>query len=248
MEKPQSRLKGKMLNFLPRVASTAVTFKSPPISPRKPPPGSSSRQAGASVIPKDARRRLKNGSFDAREPGSPIVSCVGQVKKKKNKDMALTMTARLPPTTSDHKEEAKKKDTTMAILKLFKGKKLQGEKSRRDNGAGSGKNEKSAPSLGHLKQFASSRGVLANFDWRAHCGTSTAVAPDNCLENGSCSGDEEEIKEEGRRQKVIIIPHSAPIEAGNRMNNAAEGFALQPRKEINLWKRRTMVPPPPLRL
>lgn len=236
MEKPHSSLKGKILMFIPRAASAAVTFKSPPISPRKPPVGFSGRPTGGSVIPRDARRRLKNGSFDAREPASPIVSCVGQVKKKKK---ATAMTARAPPPKAvpDQPKEAKKKDPHMMILRLFMGKKLQGGKTHRDDDGvrGRGDNEKSVPSLGHLKQFSSSRGVLANFDWMAHCGT--AVAPDNFLENGY----EEGTIGEKEREEI-----SSAIEAGSRVNG--EGIALQPRKEINLWKRRTAVCPPTLRL
>lgn len=34
-----------------------------------------------SILPPEARRKKKNGSFDAREPTSPKVSCMGHVKK-----------------------------------------------------------------------------------------------------------------------------------------------------------------------
>lgn len=44
-------------------------------------------------------------------------------------------------------------------------------------------------------------------------------------------------------QEEPIIPFSAPITVGG-----GGGLALQPKKEINLWKRRTMNPPRPLRL
>lgn len=240
MEKPHSSLKGKILMFIPRAASAAVTFKSPPISPRKPPAGSLARPTSGSVIPRDARRRLKNGSFDAQEPASPIVSCVGQVKKSKKKKAAgMAMTTRAPSKAPDRPKEPKKKDPHMMILKLFKGKKLPGEKSHHEDALrGGGENENPVPSLGHLKQFSSSRVVLANFDWMAHCGT--AVAPDNFLEHGH---EEDAIGEEEREERSARVPHSAPIEVMRSSGNG-EKISLQPQKEINLWKRRTGICPP----
>ncbi|KAF5740902.1 hypothetical protein HS088_TW11G00982 [Tripterygium wilfordii] len=80
-----------------------------------------------------------------------------------------------------------------------------------------------ASSLSQMKQFASGRNhsSIANFDWTAK------IVPDEY-------SDEEEEEE-------VIIPFSAPI-------TVVRGVALQPRKEINLWKRRTMNPPRPLQL
>ncbi|XP_030535838.1 uncharacterized protein LOC115744672 [Rhodamnia argentea] len=180
MEKGKpSKLKGMLLKFLPK-AAPAVTFQSPPISPRT--PGKALLVPTASIIPKDARRRLKNGSFDAREPGSP------------------------------------------PKFQLFKAAKRGQKSDIADNSKPFGLEK--VPSLANVRKFASGRGALTNFDWRDH---GAAVVPD-------CS-DDEEI--EGVKK---IIPHSAPIVLGRNE------MVLEPKKEINLWKRRTTAAPPPLRL
>ncbi|XP_022139168.1 uncharacterized protein At1g76070 [Momordica charantia] len=77
-----------------------------------------------------------------------------------------------------------------------------------------------APVLGlnQMKRFSSGRGALANFDWTAQ------IAP------------EEEEGDGGRS------PISAVVWIGEEVG------PLQPRKEVNLWKRRTVVPPTPLQL
>ncbi|KAK9948318.1 hypothetical protein M0R45_003899 [Rubus argutus] len=77
MEKP-SKLRIKILRFLSQAAAPAVTYKSPPPSPRNP---------IVLIIPKETRRKPRHGSstFAAKEPTSPNVSCMGQVKGKKKK-------------------------------------------------------------------------------------------------------------------------------------------------------------------
>ncbi|KAK4783734.1 hypothetical protein SAY86_018102 [Trapa natans] len=239
MEKSHSSLMGKIFMFIPRAASAVVTFKSPPISPRKPPIG------GGLVIRRDARRRFKNDSFDSREPASPIVSCVGQVKKSKNRKKkkkkeeadSMEMTARAPTKPPlDLPIALKKKEPHMhmtIILKLFKSKKLQGEKSHGCDDAGPNigyNNENQVPPLGHLKQFSSSRSVLANFDSMSHNGT--AVARDNVLEHGH-----------QREERLARVTQSGPIEVIS-CRGYGEDILLQPRKEVNLWKRRTGIRPP----
>ncbi|KAI6671551.1 hypothetical protein NL676_006436 [Syzygium grande] len=203
MEKGKpSKLKGMLLKFLPKRAP-AVTFQSPPISPRKATPGKALSVPAASIIPKDARRRLKNGSFDAREPGSPIVSCIGQVKNKKKKTRLSRLSRQdLPPTGEtrwDEKrpKEVKKNSHTSTKFQLFKVAKRGQKSDVADNSKPSGLEK--LPSLANVKKFASGRGALTNFDWRDH---GAAVVPD-------CS-DDEEI--EGVKKK--IIPHSAPIVLG----------------------------------
>ncbi|KAK4778094.1 hypothetical protein SAY87_018281 [Trapa incisa] len=253
MEKSHSSLMGKIFMFIPRAASAVVTFKSPPISPRKPPIG------GGLVIRRDARRRFKNDSFDSREPASPIVSCVGQVKKSKNRKKkkkkeeeadSMEMTARAPTKPPlDRPIALKKKEPHMhmtIILKLFKSKKLQGEKSHGYDDAGPNigyNNENQVPPLGHLKQFSSSRSVLANFDSMSHNGT--AVARDNVLEHGHQREERDNVLEHGhqREERLARVTQSGPIEVIS-CRGYGEDILLQPRKEVNLWKRRTGIRPP----
>lgn len=230
MEKGKpSKLKGMLLKFLPK-SPTAVTFQSPPISPRKATPGKALLIPAASIIPKDARRRMKNGSFDAREPGSPMVSCIGQVKNKKKKTKLRLNRQDLPPMGETRLEEkrpkeVKKNSHSSSKFQLFKTAKHGQKSDIADKSKPLGLEK--VPSLADVKKFASGRGVLTNFDWRDH---GAAVVPD-------CS-DDEEI--EGVKKK--IIPHSAPIVLGRNE------IVLEPKKEINLWKRRTTAPPPPLQL
>ncbi|GMN35873.1 hypothetical protein TIFTF001_005585 [Ficus carica] len=83
------------------------------------------------------------------------------------------------------------------------------------------------------ERFASGRDhSLSNFDWAAQV---TPVDADH--RNVHYSDDEESDQE-----VEIMIPFSAPI------INVDRELPLQPRKEINLWKRRTMAPPRPLEL
>ncbi|KAK1262288.1 hypothetical protein QJS04_geneDACA001282 [Acorus gramineus] len=76
-----------------------------------------------------------------------------------------------------------------------------------------------APPLGNMRRFASGRDTLAGFDWKA-------------------SDEEEEEEEEDFR-----VPHSAPIVMGS-----GGGGAFEAKKEVNIWKRRTLAPPRPLQL
>ncbi|KAE8696780.1 Chloroplastic drought-induced stress protein of 32 kD [Hibiscus syriacus] len=57
------------------------------------------------------------------------------------------------------------------------------------------------------------------------------------------SDDDEERRDSDFEQEDVIIPFSAPITVGGGGEPT-----LQPRKEINIWKRRTMNPARPLKL
>lgn len=95
----------------------------------------------------------------------------------------------------------------------------------------SGAEEAKAPALGQMKRFASSRSSLSNFDWTAQ------VAPEDSYQRRNCHSNEE-------REKEVRIPFSAPLMVGG----GGREMQLQPKKEINLWKRRTMAPPRILKL
>ncbi|XAR61605.1 hypothetical protein NMG60_11016071 [Bertholletia excelsa] len=86
-----------------------------------------------------------------------------------------------------------------------------------------------APSLSQMKRFASGRDSLNGLNWAGGAGPAYN------------SGEESE--EEDRE---VIIPFSAPIfvgGSGSAGGGYGDGVDLKPRKEINLWKRRTMTQP-----
>ncbi|KAG5246537.1 embryo defective family protein [Salix suchowensis] len=92
------------------------------------------------------------------------------------------------------------------------------------------------PSLSQMKRFASGRDTLAGFDWTAH-----QIAPVEFDHSDYYSDEEKVDRFEEEEHEEVIIPFSAPMMVGG-------GVDLLPRKEINLWKKRTINPPSPLQL
>ncbi|KAI8548990.1 hypothetical protein RHMOL_Rhmol07G0316300 [Rhododendron molle] len=84
--------------------------------------------------------------------------------------------------------------------------------------------------LGQIMQLPSRRNLLANFNWMAQI---ALMDRDNDREYFS--------DEESEAEEEVIIPFSAPI----ILVGGGGGVALEPKKEINLWKRRTMPQPRP---
>ncbi|KDP43702.1 hypothetical protein JCGZ_22329 [Jatropha curcas] len=182
----QQKRKSNVSNFLPKTSN----FLSPPPSPVRPntPKRLSSPSPRISLIPKEIRRRARSLSFDAREPTSPKVSCMGQVKNKNKKKT---------------KDSAKIPENMLflcscrgAIVKIFKGKQ-QNEESN--------------------NVFDKGPPVLDTFEMKAHEGASTVGS--NCLKDEK-SGDEERDGE----------------------------VSVEPRKQVNLWRKRALSPPRPLRV
>ncbi|GFS36010.1 hypothetical protein Acr_00g0043370 [Actinidia rufa] len=83
------------------------------------------------------------------------------------------------------------------------------------------------PSLSQIKRFTSGRDSLAGFDWMAQ------IAPAEGDQGNYYSDEDSDGEEE------VIVPFSAPI---------LVGVDLEPKKEINLWNRRTVTQPRPLRV
>lgn len=150
----QQKFKGQVLNFLPK-AATPVTFLSPPPSPIRTNAGKGLSSPRVSLIPKEVRRRARSLSFDAREPTSPKVSCMGQVKnkKKKKKKMMMMDLTKLPDNVLC--------SCPGAIMRIFKRKQQSGES---DVSNKKPPTEEQIPSSGPSKQLASGRGVLQKFD------------------------------------------------------------------------------------
>ena len=172
-----AELKRKFMKFLPRQPLASIQKQSP-----RSPGGSvagnrSPSRHAVSIIPKEARRKLRSSSFSAREPSSPKVSCMGDVdqlmkrkRKKKKKRKARKQQG------CDEKDVKKK-----MLLWIFKA--SSGGDHRRQcdqiisQGESGGKVlEKDraelhthgminvVPSLGTMKKFASGRGALSDFD------------------------------------------------------------------------------------
>ncbi|XP_019173687.1 PREDICTED: uncharacterized protein At1g76070-like [Ipomoea nil] len=245
MEKPVKPSKAKMiLKFLPK--SAAISFQSLPFSP-----GRDKRPAAAadikthcnkgfsgpiiSIIPAEARRK---SGMDTQEPSSPKVSCIGQIKHKKKMAKQKRQQPRVDPLPTK-KDYARSLTTSFqeissssaAIGKIFHGR-------RSDATADSSRLRvcEDAPSLGQMKRFASGRETLSDFNWTTASTATAQVVPHGrkyCLDNDS----DDEYEE-------ISIPFSAPMFGGH----GSTTLPLEPRKEINLWKRRTMAQPKPLQL
>ncbi|XP_022772129.1 uncharacterized protein At1g76070-like [Durio zibethinus] len=244
MEK-QAKPKNKILKFLPKAASAvSVTFHNPPFSPGRDMrvdnyTGKHKAYAGRgfsgpiiSIIPDEARRRSKSEAFDqTQEPTSPKVSCMGQIKRNKNMKKAKLVSPPkgLKPVCDQSSSSREVKKNASKLRRIFRM-----AKPARKSDVTSNRTElpDRAPSLGQMNRFAGGRDAFANFDWMDQMTPVEADHRDYYSDEDRRDGDFEE--------EETIIPFSAPMTVG--------GVPLQPRKEINLWKRRTMNPPSPLRL
>lgn len=236
-----NKLKSKILKLLPK----AVAFRNLPFSPRRDnradvnPQRFRTHQNKAfsgpmvSMIPAEARRKSKNFEIQ-REPSSPKVSCMGQVKHKSkiSEKKHVSLPREFKPVTQKSERPGPvgpaKKKKKAGIKKILR----RGSKSDKPADQAEPAGE-SAPALSQMRRFASSRETFANFDW-----TTAQIAPageDSDEDRGYSDGDDGD--DDGG------IPFSAPI-----VMAGGGGLDLEPRKEINLWKRRTMAPPQSLQL
>ncbi|KAG6388482.1 hypothetical protein SASPL_149910 [Salvia splendens] len=171
------------------------------------------------MIPAEARGKSKN--FETQEPTSPKISCMGQIKHKKKMCKKQTSLPRgFKPAVNPGPERVDKAQSSgSGLMKMFSG--------RRKSDASIDKPPlaERAPSLSQMRRFASSRDTFAGFDWKA-----AQITPD--------SGEDSDGEDGGAG-----IPFSAPM-----LMAGAGGFVLEPRKEINLWKRRTMAQPKPIQV
>ncbi|OWM80950.1 uncharacterized protein At1g76070 [Punica granatum] len=269
--KPNKRsiTSSKLLKLLPRAAASAVSFQNPPFSPGRSSENHNNNKTHhrnhshvgkgfsgplmVSIIPDEARRRTKRNEeldFGAPEPVSPKVSCMGQIKHKKNKIKKKKSEPEVDKSRSKRPSPPKKQSS--AIRRIFGGGKQRraGEKSTgssADVAPELARLPDRGPALGHMRRFASGREAFAGFDW-----SEVQVAPADSEQRDHREAGEEEEDEE---DEEVMIPFSAPILVG-RGGGVGEvgdgdghgGMNLQPRKEINLWKRRTMAPPRLLQL
>ncbi|OAY50518.1 uncharacterized protein At1g76070 [Manihot esculenta] len=245
MEK-QPKSKNKILKFLPKAAS-AVYFQNPPFSPSRDKrsenhfhrhrvhAGKGFSSPVVSIIPDEIRRKPKNGSFDSQEPNSPKVSCMGQIKcKKKIVNKAKHSSSPHEAKTVPSSREIKKHEST--IMKFSGSARPIDERRRSDSSIYDKQplSDRAPPSLSQMRHFASSRDAFANFDWTAQ------IAPVDS-EHGDSYADEEGRVHMDIEEEEVIVPFSAPTTVG-------PSVALQPRRDVNLWKRRIMSPPRRLQL
>ncbi|KAK1388590.1 hypothetical protein POM88_016768 [Heracleum sosnowskyi] len=289
-----SKAKNRFLKLLPKASAVAVTFQNLPFSPNKDKrssdksksKGFSGASGGAtliSIVPVDAlHSKSRNSSL--REPTSPKVSCMGQVKHKKKlyslintnytyQDSVLPPLDHLnrmvqnhnnskqaqqkPPALKSAKSfgDVKKKKKPLAIKNMFS----RVPSGRRKSDATihvPDDHRASTGSLSQMKRFSSGRNSLSNFDW-----TTVAQVVDNF---GNGSGESKEEVEvsisnwttvaqvvdnfgngsgESKEEVEVSISAATPM-----IIQECKAVSLEPRKEVNLWKRRTMAQPSPLQL
>ncbi|KAL2346211.1 hypothetical protein Fmac_000211 [Flemingia macrophylla] len=245
----QLKLRSKLLKALPKaVSAVTVTFQNPPFSPGK----DHKSKPTVSMIPREARRKSRdrgNNGIDeiySQEPISPKISCMGQIKhKKKAKAKSTNVPKKAKNVASSNTSrdvEVKKHVSTFQKMLLFNGGAKPKSEGRKSNASAPGDINKDdaarAPHVSQMRRFSSGRDALADFDWKA--------APE--AEEIDCYSDEYRVESsDGEEEEEVMIPFSAPILVGGGVVHGCH-LNLKPRKEINLWKRRTMAPPRPLQL
>lgn len=119
--------------------------------------------------------------------------------------------------------EVKKKMNPRVLKPVQSFKNMFVGSSRRNSGAHHHDHDQlgvRAPTLSQMPRFSSGRSSLSSFDW-----TAAQIAPVE-------SSDHED------KMSFAVIQNLG----------ACKAVSLEPRKEINLWKRRTMTQPKPLQL
>ncbi|KAE8695885.1 hypothetical protein F3Y22_tig00110678pilonHSYRG00056 [Hibiscus syriacus] len=206
MEKLVTKHKKIPSAFLPKAALSSVLSSqvSPPISPVGKASSSSSSTIVVSLIPKDAPRKSKNGSFDAREPALPKVSCMGQIKsKKKKKKQGATkskVASASPPPQAIVAEEVENKG---ALIKETK----RGDKASVSDSQAKIAEATRVLSLGMMKQFSSTRGSLSDFDWA--CDAAPGIVTNPLYEEKG--GRKEKVNDNG-----VVVEETRKAKLWNR--------------------------------
>lgn len=240
-----TKSKNRFLKFLPKAVSAPFSPNKEKRSSQKSHIGKASSGSNApirSIIPADAlRSKSKNSSFGAREPTSPKVSCMGTLKhKKKLCSMLSSKNYVLPPldhlnllvknhnnskvVQSDLEGDVKKKKKPLAIKNMFSrvpsGRRKSDAIAMTTDYVSDHRPSSSSSSLSQMRRFSSSRTSLNNFDW-----TATQIAP---------------VDNEGEKVKISMCVPKVILEC--------KEVNLEPRKDVNLWKRRPMAQPSPLQI
>ncbi|KAK8580047.1 hypothetical protein V6N13_143184 [Hibiscus sabdariffa] len=227
--KKEAKPRNLILKLLPKAVSAvaSVGFQNPPFSPSRDKRGAGKGMLPChfvSIIPDEARRKSKAEALETQEPTSPKVSCIGQIKHKKKIKKAKRNLKAVSESTHKYSSPTEVKKQ---------------EESSNEKDLGDG--DDGAPSLCQVKRFASGRDGLASFDWTAQI--AVPVEADQHRDDYSDEvGREHRDLEDDEEEEEVIVPFSCAMAVGGG------GLALQPRKEINIWKRRTTNPPTPLQL
>ncbi|TMW92287.1 hypothetical protein EJD97_013248 [Solanum chilense] len=172
------------------------------------------------------------------EPGSPKISCMGQIKQNKKKTLNLMRSSEnTSPSKNQRKNITRKSMSNFGNMFGGKSKLISRRKSDVTKENIVCKLLDRAPCLSQMQRFASGREPLTNFDWR-----SIQITPQD--ERKYYTDDDREFSDDDDDEDDEISPFSGPILLGRSRTT----ICLEPRKEINLWKRRTMVQPKPLQL
>lgn len=254
MEKPP-RTKSGILSFLPK--SAAISFSSHPFSPGREKHKSHINNKAfsgpiISIVPVEARAKTtRNGSFHCQEPTSPKVSCIGQIKHRKKGFKSKSKKL-------EKLEKEKGGGSSGSIMRrLFSSKKINGRKV----GGGKMKEEvlngapnhgREPPSLGQLRKFSSGREAFSDFDWRFGAGGGPAAAlgrqrgyfSDEEKADNDDDDDDDNNNEDDDIDYGFSVPRSTSL-GGSRVGRMT---AFEPKKEISIWKKRTMAPPKPLQV
>ncbi|CAN1315202.1 Uncharacterized protein At1g76070 [Linum perenne] len=227
-------------------------------------------------VPRAVRGKFKSGEAPPEEPTSPTISCIGQIKHKTKKKTTSSSVPKPDSKenkkkTTTTKEKRDKNDpkkqgagsSSPRIWNIFGAGSFKlgpsSAPSRRKRSSSTSEalaglyvsdNEGAAveqplpdraPGLSNMRRFASGHRPdgLGNFDWTAH---QIAPVESECRDY---SDDEEENRggysDDDTDADEVVVAFPARI-------GEVEGMSLKPRKEVNLWKRRTMDPPRPLQL
>lgn len=198
-----------------------------------------------SIVPPEARggggrRNKRSSGYVTPEPSSPKVSCIGQIKRSSSRRQkkvnpcgknggACPLPPRPPAPAEGKPCRPHNKGSLIRRMSFFRRSRSRSRSSSKDGLTGNGKaTAAAAPApappagLGQMRRFTSGRAAFQDFDWREE-------------ERRSRDSDEED-EDDG------FVAHSAPLVLGGGV------VASEPRKEVNLWRRRPMAPPAPLEL
>ncbi|KAM3337839.1 hypothetical protein P3S68_032164 [Capsicum galapagoense] len=177
------------------------------------------------------------------EPGSPKISCMGQIKYNKKKTMNRINSSKKGTNNNNSQKYVTKKSMT-GFGNMFgrKSKLISRQKSDvTSENIICNKLPNRAPCLSQMQRFASGREPLTNFDWR-----SIQITPQDQRKyyTDDDRGYSDDDYDNNDDEDEEISPFWTPVLLGRSRTT----ICLEPRKEINLWKRRTMVQPKPLQL
>jgi hypothetical protein len=207
-----------------------------------------------SIVPPEARGgggRRKRPGYVTPEPSSPKVSCIGQIKRSNSRRQKKVNPScgkgggacPLPPRppAEDKKPCSRTSSSRGSLVKrmpFFRRSRSRprsraasskdglivvgdGKESDGDSAVADPAPPPPPMGLGQMKRFTSGRAAFQDFDWR---------------EEERTTGRDSDEDDDG------FVAHSAPLVLGGGV------VASEPRKEVNLWRRRPIVPPTQLQL